>query len=215
LERRTAIKSVALLLGGALSGPTLSAMAVRNGELQPDWVPGALNFTTNQQALLAEIAETIIPTTSTPGAKAAGVGPFIELMIKDCYLPAQQQHFMKGLADIDAESMKNHGKNYVSLSNEQRIAVMTTFEQKAIDERKQAAVTVVKADVDAETGNVKEVKAKASDPLVPFFSLAKELTLLGYFSSEIGATKALRYVAVPGRFEGSVPYKKGDKAWAT
>ncbi len=215
MERRTAIKSVALLLGGALSGPTLSAMAIRNGELQPDWVPGALNFTADQQALLAEIAETIIPTTSTPGAKAAGVGPFIELMIKDCYLPAQQQHFMKGLGDIDAESMKNHGKNYVSLSNEQRIAVMTTFEQKAADERKQAAANVVKADVDAETGNVKEVKAKASDPLVPFFSLAKELTLLGYFSSEIGATKALRYVAVPGRFEGSVPYKKGDKAWAT
>jgi Gluconate 2-dehydrogenase subunit 3 len=215
LERRTAIKSVALLLGGVISGPTLSAMAIRNGELQPDWVPGALKFTADQQALLAEIAETIIPTTSTPGAKAAGVGPFIELMIKDCYMPAQQQHFMKGLADIDAESTKTYGKNYVSLSNEQRIAVMTAFEQKAVEERQKASAAVVKADVDAETGNVKEVKAKPSDPLVPFFSLAKELTLLGYFSSEIGATKALRYVAVPGRFEGSVPYKKGDKAWAT
>ena len=45
--------------------------------------------------------------------------------------------------------------------------------------------------------------------------MMKELTLTGFFTSEVGATKAVRYVAVPGRYEGSIPYKKGDKAWAT
>ena len=48
-----------------------------------------------------------------------------------------------------------------------------------------------------------------------YFSLMKQLTLLGYFTSEIGCTQALRYEAVPGRYEGCIPYTKGDKAWAT
>ena len=58
-------------------------------------------------------------------------------------------------------------------------------------------------------------KSKKPEDPAHYFSLMKQLTLLGYFSSEIGATQALRYVAVPGRYEGCIPYKKGDKAWAT
>jgi hypothetical protein len=42
----------------------------------------------------------------------------------------------------------------------------------------------------------------------------KQLTMLGYFTSEVGSTQALRYVPVPGKYEGCIPYKKGDRAWA-
>ena len=59
-----------------------------------------------------------------------------------------------------------------------------------------------------------EKNKKKEDP-AHYFTLMKQLTLLGYFTSEIGATQALRYVAVPGKYEGCIPYKKGDKAWAT
>jgi hypothetical protein len=55
---------------------------------------------------------------------------------------------------------------------------------------------------------------KEADPN-HYFGMMKQLTLLGYFTSEIGATQALRYIAIPGKYEGCVPYKKGDKAWAT
>ena len=70
----------------------------------------------------------------------------------------------------------------------------------------------------------KEASAKAAEEMkkdpkkeIPkhYFTMMKELTLTGFFTSEVGATKALRYVAVPGKFEGSVPYTKGEKAWAT
>ena len=65
----------------------------------------------------------------------------------------------------------------------------------------------------------KEQKAyqttKTKDDSSHYFRMMKELTLLGFFTSEVGATKALRYVEVPGKFDGCAPYKKGDKAWAT
>jgi len=47
-----------------------------------------------------------------------------------------------------------------------------------------------------------------------YFTMMKQLTLLGYFTSKPGATEALRYVPVPGRYEGCIPYTKGEKAWA-
>lgn len=47
-----------------------------------------------------------------------------------------------------------------------------------------------------------------------FFKILKDYTLTGYFLSEIGATKALAYERVPGGYEGDVPLKPGQKAWA-
>ena len=67
-------------------------------------------------------------------------------------------------------------------------------------------------DLDAEAKKYQETKT--SEQPSHYFTMIKQLTLWGYFSSEIGATQALRYVAIPGKYEGCVPYKKGDKAWA-
>ncbi|MGH2553929.1 MAG: gluconate 2-dehydrogenase subunit 3 family protein [Chitinophagaceae bacterium] len=47
-----------------------------------------------------------------------------------------------------------------------------------------------------------------------YFTMMKHLTLWGYFTSETGCREALRYNPVPGRYEGCVPYNKGDRAWA-
>ncbi len=198
-------------MGSTLSAPTMAAILREPGKA----APSAFSLTADQQTMLADIAETIIPTTTTPGAKAAGVGPFIELMVKDCYSPEQQDHFRKGLDAVDEASRKAHSKPFVSLSNEQKHAILTQFETAAEEEAKASRQAAKAKDVDAETGQIKEEKKKKSDPPVPFFSLTKELTLLGYFSSEIGATKALRYIAIPGRYEGCVKYEKGQKAWAT
>lgn len=210
MNRRDALQRVALLMGATLSAPTMAA--IMHGPTSG--ISGAaFALSADQQTLLADIAETIIPTTSTPGARAAGVGPFIELMVKDCYSPEQQQHFLKGLAAVDEASQKANSKSFVDLSNEQKASILTQFE--ALAEEETRNIRNKAKDVDAETGQIKEEKKKKSDPLVPFFALAKELTLLGYFSSEVGATKALRYIAIPGRYEGCVKYEKGQKAWAT
>jgi len=58
-------------------------------------------------------------------------------------------------------------------------------------------------------------KTKTAEMPVHYFTLLRQLTMLGFFSSELGATESLRYVAIPGKYDGDLPYKKGDRAWAT
>jgi len=116
-------------------------------------------------------------------------------MMSDCYEQKDQQILLDGLKKVDEASDKQYKKKFVDLSPEEKTAVLT-----AIDKERVAY-------------NKRENKQK-EDP-THYFQFIKELTLLGYFTSEPGATKALRYVAVPGKYEGCVPYKKGDKAWAT
>ncbi|WP_217606216.1 gluconate 2-dehydrogenase subunit 3 family protein [Chitinophaga sp. GbtcB8] len=190
MNRRDAIKNVALLLGSAISASTLAALdgctssAPKNYALQAP----------ETKSTLAEIAETIIPETGTPGAKAAKVDDFIVTMMNDCYEQKDQQILLDGLKKIDEASNKQYKKAFVDLTAEQKTAVLTEIDKERV------------------AYNKRENKGK-DDP-THYFQFIKELTLLGYFTSEPGATKALRYVAVPGKFEGCIPYKKGDKAWA-
>ena len=141
----------------------------------------AFHMSFAQDAVLAEVCETIIPTTNTPGAKAAGVPDFIKKLIADCYEQADQKAFMDGLDKLEADTQAKFTKSFADITNEQRIEML------------------------------KEVEASKSR----FWRLAKELTIFGYFTSEIGCTQALRYEAIPGRYDGNYPYKIGDKAWAT
>ena len=224
-------------MGSALSAPTLAS--ILDG-YQPhrtrSRMPSTFALSADQAALLDEITEVIMPATSTPGAREAKVASTIQLIMKDCYKPAQQQHFQKGLDAVEAESQKAHSKAFVALSTEQKTAILKQFEQMAKTEAKQhpkrqeklakdpettlgafapAGTDQTQAKlVDSETGVAAKDEMKSA-PLTPFFTLVKELTILGYFSSEIGCTQALSYVQVPGRYEGVVKLKDGQKAWAT
>ncbi len=191
MNRREALSSVALLLGGTIIG----AEAFLSGCTNADKKIGAagLNFSPDDIAFLDEVGETIIPTTSTPGAKATKIGEFMKTIVTDCYEPKDQETFVEGMKKLDDASRQKNGKSFLESTPEQRHNLLVDLdkEQKAYTDKK-----------------------KPSDPN-HYFRMMKELTLWGYFTSEIGATKALRYIAVPGRYEGCIPYKKGDKAWAT
>ncbi|UFH56630.1 gluconate 2-dehydrogenase subunit 3 family protein [Spirosoma sp. KNUC1025] len=237
MKRREAILQVALTMGSALSAPTMaSILEGYQPHRTKKYTPSAFTLGTDQQVLLEEITEVIMPATSTPGAKDAKVADTIQLILKDCYKPAQQDHFMKGLAAVEAESRKAYSKPFVELSIEQKTAILKQFEQQAKTEAKQhpkrqeklakdpetnlGAFAPAGSDqteaklVDAETGVVVK-DAEKNVALTPFFKLVKELTILCYFSSEIGCTQALEYVKIPGRYEGVVKLKEGQKAWAT
>ncbi|SFD51734.1 Gluconate 2-dehydrogenase subunit 3 [Chitinophaga sp. CF118] len=190
MNRRDAIRNVALLLGTAISASTLSALEGCNPKGPENYALKA----PETHSLLAEIAETIIPKTDTPGAKEAKVEDFIVTMLNDCYKTSDQQIVLDGLKKIDAASEKQYKKPFVEISAEQKTALLTEIDKERVAYNKR--------------DNKKE-----GDP-THYFQILKELTLLGYFTSEPGATKALRYVPVPGKFEGCIPYKKGDKAWA-
>ena len=151
-----------------------------------------------------------MPRTSTPGAKDAGVGPFIELMLKDCYKDQEQQNFKNGLADVDDKAMKAHGKKFLETTSDQQVAILKAVEKETIELMKSASVQQVKVGDNVDKEEISSKKLKGT----PFWRLMKELTLFGYFTSEQGATKALNYVPIPGRYEGCIPYKKGDKAYA-
>ncbi|MET6997952.1 gluconate 2-dehydrogenase subunit 3 family protein [Chitinophaga defluvii] len=190
MNRREAIRNVALLLGTAISASTLSALQGCTGSAPKNYVLQQ----PETKSLLAEIAETIIPETDTPGAKAAKVEDFIVTMMNDCYKPEDQKVFLEGLKKIDEASDAKFKKTFINITPEQRTELLTEIDKERV------------------AYNKRENK-KPEEP-THYFQFMKELTLLGYFTSEPGATKALRYVPVPGKYEGCVPYKKGDKAWA-
>jgi hypothetical protein len=168
-------------------------------------------FTEDHVAYLNEVADTILPTTSSPGAKAADVGRFMAVMVQDCYTPKDQKTFVDGIAKLNDASNKKYNAKFMDLNTQQRTDLLV-----ALDKEQKDYTTNRNKQLEADRLNHNnDPKYKA--PVVPnhYFRMVKELTLLGYFTSEIGATKALRYIAIPGRFDGCVPYKKGDRAWAT
>jgi len=191
MNRRDAISRVSLLLGGTILG----AEAFLSGCSQPEKnIGGAgINFSNDDVAFLDEVAETILPATDTPGAKEAKVGEFMTRIVRDCYTDKDQKIFIDGMQKLNESSKKKYGHGFLDIKPEERhdLLVEMDKEQKAYAASK-----------------------KEEDP-THYFRMMKELTLWGYFTSEPGATKALRYVAVPGKYEGCIDYKKGEKAWAT
>ena len=187
MNRRDAIGRVALIMGGTLIGSEflLSGCKSKTPTIQD-------LFDADHVAFLNEVADTILPETKTPGAKAAKVGDFMAVMVRDCYETPDQEVFLKGIGQIDDAANKKFSKKFMDLDATQKTALLT--------------------DLDKEQQAYSKTK-KPKDPN-HYFRMMKELTLLGYFTSEIGCKQALRYVEVPGRFDGCIPYKKGDKAWA-
>lgn len=188
MNRREALERVALIFGGTVIGGAAFLQGCKTG----DKGANLFSLTPEQIAFLDEVAETIIPTTNTPGAKAAQLGAFKHVMVTDCYEEKDQQIFIEGIAKIDEASKAKFSKSFMEATPEERTALFNEIneELKVYNESK-----------------------KEGDPN-HYFAMMKQLTLLGYFTSEIGATQALRYVAVPGKYEGCIPYKKGDRAWA-
>ncbi len=193
MNRRELLQRTAIVLGGTLFGAdSLLAKNVDWDALEglPDGVSIGL-FSKAQVKLLNEIAETIIPATTTPGAKAAKTGQFMATIVSDCYEAKDQQDFMAGLLKLDQESKSRYGKTFMKASPKLRHDLLTELntEQKAYNQNR-----------------------KSGDPK-HYFRVMKDLVLWGYFTSEIGATQALRYVPVPGRYE-TIEYKKGDRAFS-
>ena len=194
ISRREAILRVSAMLGGvALVGQTamLAGCAA-----QPTGESAALAsnslFKQGDITLLDEIAEVILPETSTPGAKAAGVGPFIVKMMDDTYYENDQQIVRDGLNSFQALCLRSYGAYFQIVTAAQRLALVEKLDEEQY------------------------LYMETSNEGVPthYFRMIKELTLLGYFTSEIGYTQAMRYSETPGQFDPCAPYTPGDKSWA-
>jgi hypothetical protein len=185
MNRRELLKMISAATGYALIGsPVLMSACSRASEYSGSAFSGA------DVGLLAEIAETIIPRTSTPGASDAEVAPFIAMMVEDCYSNADQAAFHEGLVAFNHDCSSTYKTQFASLSPELKTEFLTDLDIQARDYQR------------AEGGSAH------------YFTMIKQLTLLGFFTSEIAQKEVLRLVPIPGSFDGCYPLQKGEAAWA-
>lgn len=209
MKRRQALSTMALLMGGAMISTETFFSSCKSD------VKEAV-FTKEDISLLDEIGETIIPATaSSPGAKAAKIGEFMKVYVTDCYDAAGQQTFFEAITRVKNLSKKKYGNGFLNLTIAQRREVLAELGKEKPATVGNKAKPMAAAGDAIQTGKGQEAKSKLKEVPNRYFSMLKELTLSGYFTSEPGATKSLRYIQTPGYYNGIVPYVKGDKAWAT
>lgn len=196
IDRREAIKRVTFLLGGValVGGSTLVTACERARRPAAAASGGVGSFAAPDVAFLDEVAETILPETQTPGAKAAQVGAFMALMVTDAYDEREQAIFRRGMGTLDEACRTMHHTSFMEATPPQRLALLERLDREQ------------KTYMDARRGD---------DAPAHYFRMMKELALLGYFTSEIGYTKAMRYLETPGRFDPCLPYTPGETAWAS
>jgi drug/metabolite transporter superfamily protein YnfA len=206
LTRREVFRRVTAVLGGVAlaDGDRLLAAVPEEAAQRAAAAQGVGSFTAADVAFLDEVAETILPETDTPGAKAAQTGAFMALMVTDAYSYRHQAIFRDGMRQIDAACQRESGAPFVQARPEQRLALLQRLdrERQALVEEREAARTA------------RAPAAPASDQTVHYFQLVKELALLGYFTSEIGYRQAMRYIETPGRFDPCATHAPGEKIWA-
>lgn len=185
MNRRELLQMIASVTGYAMIGSPLlmtacsSANPARGMELSAD-----------DQMLLAEIADTIFPRTTTPGAKDVGVPELMVRLVNNTYEDLDQQEFHNGLSAIRSDSLARYGQSFENLSAAQRAEFLNQLNQTALRYERPFGVSA------------------------HYFIMMKQLTIFSYFTSEQVQTQVLRLVPVPGRFDGDYPYVKGETAWA-
>ena len=196
---------VALVDGERVLAAMADAASVAAQEAQAG--QGIGTFTAADVAFLDEIAETILPETNTPGAKAAGTGAFMALMVTDAYTPRHQQIFRDGMKRLEEACQREYGASFIQARPEQRLALL-----QRLDAERQAELDAL--------DKLQRSRAPVAPPPPPdapvhYFRLMKELALVGYFTSEIGYRQAMRYMETPGRYDPCAPHKPGEKIWAS
>lgn len=222
IHRREAIRRVGLILGGiSFVGGTALLTACERGRPTTN-AQRIGDFTPEDIAFLDEVAETMLPETSTPGAKAAHTGAFMALMVTDTYEGKDQQVFREGMRKLDEASQKANNVGFMAATPQQRLTVLEQLdrEQKTYTDARDAARREGAPSPEEHLPDQRQEAAPGTpttitaDAPAHYFRMMKELALLGYFTSEIGYTQAQRYIESPGRFDPCVPYQAGEKAWA-
>ncbi len=187
MNRRELLKMISALTGTAMVGGS----ALLSGCATSDSVsaPQTLVLGASDLGLLDEIAETILPRTQVPGAKDAETGRQMMVMVNNCYSKEEQETFHRGLSQLQQRSSDRFGADFMAITAQQRHELLVQLDSEAKEHAQSGAGA-------------------------HYFTMFKQLTLFCYFTSEVAATQAMRFIAVPGRYDGCAPYEKGEPAWA-
>ena len=189
MDRREVLKVSTLILGYSLTaGAAAALLGGCKAETARDWTPKTLS---NQEAdMPAEICETILPKTDTPGAKDALCHRYIDEMLTNFYAKDKQEYYKSSLKTFDEKSKEKYSKAFVALNTNEREAIM--------------------ADLVEESKNYKD--ETGDKPHI--FKAVKQATISGYFTSEVGAKGGLcEFLPVPGPFKGCIEYSSVGKAY--
>lgn len=181
MNRRIAVKNLAWLAGAA----TLLPSCLSQTEREQTSLPPTAALTASQQQLVADVCETLLPRTDTPGAKDLGLHLYVLKMLHDCTPPKEQQLFVAGLGQLDAAVQRQQGRSFAASTLPQRAAFLQHLDQQPTD---------------------------FSDELVDFYRIARQLTIDGYTNSKYFMTKEVVYELVPSRYNGYYPVSKVDLA---
>jgi len=205
MNRRELLKMVAAATGGVVIGGEFFLAGCKNPEAGQ-----AKEFTENDIAFFDEVAETIFPKTSTPGAKEAKVGQFMTVMVNDCYTEDDQKAFREGQASINAACKKMHDHDFMKATPEQRKAVLVSLDPEVKEYQvKRREFNKLQDDLEKKAQANGDTNFKKQTMSAHYFTMMKQLTILGYFTSKEGRQGATNYQPVPGKYEGDVPYRKG------
>ena len=182
--RRIALKQMALLFGLSLSAQSLDVLAATVKGTMP---LSTKFFTPEQLQMTGVIADLIIPTTDTPGALSVNVHGFLDVYLAECVSKNDQEKFLNGLKKINSVAASKFRKPFLSCTQKQQTQLLTAIEK-------------------SDLGFTPDDKG--------FFTQFKSLTLFSYYTSEVGATQELAYLAIPGGYQGNFPFAKVGKAWA-
>lgn len=178
MQRRAAIRDFLIVSAGIGFLPS----CLRHEESRVAIPLKNIKLNSDQQSIMADLSEAIIPATNTPGAKDLGVPLFCLTMLDDCASKQDQEKFVKGLDAFDAFAKKKFGNSFVKCS--------TTQKESLLDE-------------------ISKQKLDPQDDMNFFYNASKWLTVEGYRNSEYYLTKVQVYKLVPGHnFKGCVPVAK-------
>ena len=189
------------MFGGSFSAPTLLAMNRWEMDGISKTPPVDFSLTENQKMIVAEVAEIIIPKTTTPGAKEAGVPAFIVMMLQDCYKTPEHKSFTEGLNDLEK-------KQFLTMDTSQKTEILKQVEKDSVEQMKAYQVQQTKM---GDNEDREQMAAQAKG--LPYWRLMKELTMLGYFTSEEGIKSSFDYVPIPGKLE-MIQLKPNQKSFA-
>lgn len=189
MDRREALRQVALLTGAAISMPFAAAILQGCESEAGSAVGEGLKYLTQKQFdVFNEVAERIMPKTDTPGAKDAGVTNFIDKMLGEYYPAEDSKKYAAAIDAFDKACEAANGKSFTEMTDDDRDAYLKTVENQAYK--------------DVEAGkDTKEI----------FWFTAKQGTLMAFFLSEAGSTKVLQHVAIPGPYQGCVPLSEAGR----
>jgi hypothetical protein len=173
MQRRSAVQNIALTIGSSIILPSWA-----NGWNKNSFQNNGIKISSPQEILLAEIVETIIPKTNTPGAKELNIHQFIPKMIADCYDKKAQEIYAKGFELVDNNIKNTFSKSFIECESKQRLEVLNKM-------------------LNSDNSDEKN-----------FIQIVKGLTIQGYLNSEYVMTNLRIFEFAPARFHGCVPVKK-------